>query len=138
MQTIFWRKLKDICEERNTSPTGMCKAMGLATGNVTNWKRGIIPNTNIIKKIAEYFDVPADYFVAYDYHNSDKCEDNKPFPSEQEKDGTGLSNQLDGINGIVSMLLKYALFGTTDVSDELFDHVVEYARITKELEQRKS
>ena len=63
METIFWKRLKDICEERGLTPTTMCMEAGLSTGNVTPWRRGNIPNMRVVQQIADYFGVEPEYFL---------------------------------------------------------------------------
>ena len=50
METIFLKRLKQICEERGTTPTAMCKEIGLSSK----------PS---LQRIAEHFGVEPEYFV---------------------------------------------------------------------------
>lgn len=63
MDTVFWARLKALCKEKGTTPTGMCKEIGLSTGSPPTWKRGSIPIQAVREKIAEYFGVDPQYFV---------------------------------------------------------------------------
>lgn len=50
----FATNLKRICEERGTTPTQVCKALGLSTNKVSLWNKGGIPKANIMVKIADH------------------------------------------------------------------------------------
>lgn len=64
METLFWLRLKELCAEKKTTPTAVCKAIGLSTGSPPMWKRGTIPNPSAREKIAEYFGVEPAIFVS--------------------------------------------------------------------------
>lgn len=56
-------RLKEICEKNNTSVSAMVQYLGMSKGVVTKWKNGCLPNGETIVKIAEYFNVSADYLL---------------------------------------------------------------------------
>lgn len=64
METVFWRRLADLCAARKSTPTEQVRAAGLAAGNVTYWRRGRIPNTKMMERLEEYFGVEKGYFTA--------------------------------------------------------------------------
>ena len=114
METIFWSRFKAICDERNTSPSVVCKENGLSTGNPTSWKNGRIPNKTIIQKFADYFGVSPEYFVG------------------EAKEAPGAEPR-----AITDDDIKFAMFGTTEVSDELYQSVMNFAKVAQEMEARK-
>ena len=63
MITIFFDQLKKICLDRGTTPTALCKALGLSTALPTNWKNGREPNSSTLQRIADYFGVSTDYLL---------------------------------------------------------------------------
>lgn len=75
METVFWKRFSALCAERNSTPTEEMRKAGFATGSVTYWKRGRIPNAKMLEKLTEYFGVEKDYFVA--------PEDNKNQPPDE-------------------------------------------------------
>lgn len=111
METMFWMRLKQLCEERGTSPSGVCKATGLSTGSPTAWKAGRLPSAAVREKIAAYFDVPQEYFVA---------ETEKALDSEEPR-------------AISRQEIKLALFGADaeKIPEEKLDEVLRYAKIIK-------
>lgn len=57
---MFWTKLNKLCLQQNTTPTGLCKKIGIAAGSVTQWKSGSVPRQTTLLKIAQYFNVSVD------------------------------------------------------------------------------
>lgn len=110
METVFWKRLVELCAARNSTPTEEVKAAGLAAGNVTYWKNGRIPNVKIIARLVEHFGVEDDYFVA---------------PEPQKENSP--SGELDRNK------IKFALFGTAEIDDAKLDEVLRYAAYVKDL-----
>lgn len=113
METMFWKRLTDLCKARRATPTAVCKASGLATGNVTYWKQGRLPNQKAINVIAEYFNVDPKYFV-----------------TETEK-----APDAEATGAVSKEQLKFALFGENGgvVSDEKLAEVLRYASYIKDV-----
>ena len=63
MITIFIDQLRKLCSERGTTPTSVCKALGLSTALPTNWKNGRFPSGTTLLKIANYFGVSVNYLL---------------------------------------------------------------------------
>lgn len=60
---MFWERLVSLCNERGTSPTAVCIALGMSNASPVKWKRGSVPQDRNLSKIAEYFGVPVSYFT---------------------------------------------------------------------------
>lgn len=60
---MFYQRLHEICKEKGTSVTKMTKELGLSSGNLTNWKNGRLPKTEIAMKIADYLGVSLHYLM---------------------------------------------------------------------------
>lgn len=61
--TIFYK----LCEERGTSPNAVAKQLGISSGTVTGWKKGVQPRTKrTIQKVADYFGVSVNYMLGYE------------------------------------------------------------------------
>lgn len=60
---MFFDVLKNACLERNTTPTGLVKKLGLSSSKVTAWGKGSVPNGEILVKIADYLDCSVDYLL---------------------------------------------------------------------------
>lgn len=62
----FYTIIQNICQQHGTTPTALCKTLGLSTSMVTNWKNGRIPNGATLQKIADFFSVSVDYLLGND------------------------------------------------------------------------
>ena len=54
---MFYETLKKTCEEKKTSPSAVCVALGLSKSNVTEWKNGRSPKLDTVVQIAEHLGV---------------------------------------------------------------------------------
>lgn len=61
--SMFYERFMLLCLEKNISQTSAIQEIGLSTGNLKNWKNGRIPMPEVLRKIAEYFDVSIDYLL---------------------------------------------------------------------------
>lgn len=61
---MFWSVFVGLCAKRGVSPNAVAKELDLSSGSVTSWKGGAIPRPTTIKKIADYFAVSPDLFLA--------------------------------------------------------------------------
>lgn len=114
METVFWERFTAACAAKNTSPSAVVKALGLSSGSPTAWKRGTAPSMVTIARIAQLLEYPMDWFYG--------------LPEQKEKAPT---------EGATDEEVKFALFGTTEVSDDLYERVKKMARIAAEMEARE-
>lgn len=54
---MFYQRLHKICKEKGTSVTRVVREIGLSSANLTNWKNGRLPKTEIAFKIAAHLGV---------------------------------------------------------------------------------
>lgn len=59
----FWDIYCFLCYKNNKSPNSVASDLGLSNATCTKWKNGAIPNSDILTKIAEYFNVTTDYLL---------------------------------------------------------------------------
>ena len=62
----FYKRLRDLCEERNMTVNELVKILDLSSGSPTAWKSGTIPRNATLVKIADYFGVTTDYLSGID------------------------------------------------------------------------
>ena len=60
---MFWEKFIELCKQANVSPSGVAREIGLSNSAAVKWKKGAIPDSNTLQKIADYFDVSVDYLL---------------------------------------------------------------------------
>ena len=65
----MYSKYEKLLKERGVRTADVCKATGLKPSTITDWKKGRTKSLSAenIRKIAEYFDVPVDYFYTHDF-----------------------------------------------------------------------
>lgn len=60
---MFYENFKRLCSERGTTPTAVAKAMGISTSMTANWKKGGVPRSDTLQKVADYFGVSVSYLL---------------------------------------------------------------------------
>lgn len=60
---MFYDNFSLLCSQRNVSPSAVMKAIGLNKSSASYWKKGTIPSSDTLKKLADYFGVSLDYLV---------------------------------------------------------------------------
>lgn len=104
----FYEKFNELCREIKKTPTGVGIELGINRSTVSYWKYGHTPKEKTIKKIADYFDVSTDYLLG----NTDI----KNPPERQNPED----------------IAKSVLFGTCEVTDEMWESIKAYAEFIKQ------
>lgn len=60
----FATNLRRICDEKGTTPTRLCKELGLSTNKVSLWNKGGIPKADVMVKLAKHLDCSVMDFFA--------------------------------------------------------------------------
>jgi transcriptional regulator with XRE-family HTH domain len=61
---MFYDVYVSLCKAKGMSPSAVAQELGINKSNVSNWKNnGYTPRGSALNKIAEYFDVPADFLL---------------------------------------------------------------------------
>lgn len=61
---MFYDRFVELCKARGISPAAVTREIGLNNSSPTAWKRGAIPNSKTLQKLADYFGVSVDYLLA--------------------------------------------------------------------------
>lgn len=77
---MFYDNICKICKDKGTTPTTILKELGYSTGNVTQWKKGSVPNVELCVAIARHLGITLDYLVTL----STSVQDNSLSESDQE------------------------------------------------------
>jgi transcriptional regulator with XRE-family HTH domain len=72
---MFYDNLKAVCDAQGVKITPIVSECGGAKGSISNWKKGAMPNTDIVAKLAVRLNVSADTLIF-----------GKPFSSSGELD----------------------------------------------------
>ena len=59
----FYDKYRELCEQRGVAPTRAALDMGFSKSAVMKWKDGYVPQYKTMQKIAEYFNISADFLM---------------------------------------------------------------------------
>lgn len=59
----FYKRLRDLCEERNMTVNELVQILNLSSGSPTAWKNGAEPRNKTLSNIADYFGVSTDYLL---------------------------------------------------------------------------
>ena len=54
---MFWENYLSLCAKKGKSANAVAKELSIASGTVTEWKKGRIPQNATLKKISDYFDI---------------------------------------------------------------------------------
>lgn len=61
--SAFWEVFYSECQKQGTSPSAVCKAIGLSNATATGWKNGTLPKADVLVKVADYLNVSVDYLL---------------------------------------------------------------------------
>ncbi|MDE5772384.1 MAG: helix-turn-helix domain-containing protein [Ruminococcus sp.] len=67
---MFYDNLKTICEKQNLKITTIVIECGGAPGSINGWKKGSMPNSNIVIALAMRLNVSTDYLLLGKEHQS--------------------------------------------------------------------
>lgn len=59
---MFWKRLIELCNAAGKSPNGVCAELGFSNAAATKWKKGAVPRSTTLQRIADYFGVEPEYF----------------------------------------------------------------------------
>lgn len=57
---MFYDNLKRICKENGVGITKLVETSGVSTGNISNWKSGIYPNSEVVVTLAKALNCSTD------------------------------------------------------------------------------
>ena len=117
----FYKKLKQLCDERGVKPTPVVKSLGISATNLKRWENGATVNSDILNKIADYFQVPVDFF--FDAENDEETFD----PIENETSFKDVFNVAKAHSDyIVSFLFRKTVY------DHDLNKIADYIGCKKE------
>lgn len=60
---MFIDRLLSLCAQKGTDVSNVLRSLGLSTSKGTAWRKGSIPNGEILLMLAEYFNTSTDYLL---------------------------------------------------------------------------
>lgn len=108
----MYKRIETLCKKQGITITQMCKDANVSRGSLTDLKMGRSSelSTQSTIKLSEYFGVSADYILGKSNSNNVKAFD--------ENDN-----------------LKFALYGTTDIDDDIIQDVRKYAEVARRIRE---
>lgn len=111
----FYSNFLTMCNNIGKTPSKVVTEVGLKKSAVTRWKAGGNPTDATVQKIADYFDVPVSELAG-----------------EKEKAPTP-----EGERKVSDDDIKFALWGTREIDDDVLDRVRQFAKFAQENEKNK-
>lgn len=63
---MFFEQLTKACKMRDITVTSLTSHLAISKSNVTNWKKGTVPNGEVIVRISDFLGVSTDYLLKGD------------------------------------------------------------------------
>lgn len=60
---MFYNIFTRLCTQKEVTPSAVMRAIGLNKSSATYWKKGSIPSSDTLQKLADYFGVSVDYLL---------------------------------------------------------------------------
>ena len=60
---MFKKRFIDLCNQRNVSPSSVCRVIGIAPATFSCWTETSVPRRATLQKLADYFNVSVDYLL---------------------------------------------------------------------------
>ena len=114
---MFFDRFEDLCKQKGVSKQRACIDCGLSRTAWNKWKAGAIPNGDAVQSLADYFGVTTDYLLT--------GEETKKAPTQE------------GERKVSDDDIKFALWGTMEIDDDVLDRVRQFAKFAQENEKNK-
>lgn len=111
----FYSNFLAMCNNIGKTPSKVVTEVGLKKSAVTRWKAGGNPTDATAQKIADYFGVSV----------SELTEGTKKAPTQE------------GERKVSDDDIKFALWGTREIDDDVLDRVKQFAKFAQENEKNK-
>ena len=114
---MFFDRFEDLCKQKGVSKQRAFIDCGLSRTAWNKWKAGAIPNGDAVQSLADYFGVTTDYLLT--------GEETKKAPTQE------------GERKVSDDDIKFALWGTREIDDDVLDRVRQFAKFAQENEKNK-
>ena len=114
---MFFDRFEDLCKQKGVSKQRACIDCGLSRTAWNKWKAGAIPNGDAVQSLADYFGVTTDYLLTGEETNKAPTQEGERKVSDDD--------------------IKFALWGTREIDDDVLDRVRQFAKFAQENEKNK-
>ncbi len=63
MKTKFFENFLDLCQDSGMNQTEIARTIGINQSQVSRYMKGVLPDTNTVVKICDYFQCSVDYMI---------------------------------------------------------------------------
>lgn len=114
----LYNRLQELCDEKGVSGYRMCKDVGIQPSIMTDLKMGRRASMKVetAQKVADYFGVTVGYLLG-------EGKEKAPTPEGERK--------------VSDDDIKFALWGTREIDDDVLDRVRQFAKFAQENEKNK-
>lgn len=92
---MFWDNFYSLCLIVGKAPNTVAKEIGISSGIVTKWKKGIsFPRESTLNALADYFGVTADELLRDGPTGGSETAEEEPVPTEKSSDPLALVGEL--------------------------------------------
>lgn len=95
---MFYERFFALCKTHDVKPAAVANAIGISRMNTSHWKKGSIPSSENLQKLADYFEVPVGYLLGTPVEQPTTRKTLKD--AELEAGKIRLKNLIDGIDTI--------------------------------------
>jgi len=86
--STFYERLQQECGKKGTTPTELCRSIGISTGNLGRWSNGKLPSDKVLEKMAESLCCEVPYLRYGDIKNA---------PAEAWGEAVGYSDEVQDL-----------------------------------------
>lgn len=109
-------KIRALANSKGMSLPILESSLGLGNGTISRWNKGA-PNTGKLAKVADYFNVSIDYLLGRE--------------DKKDVDTSKIEHSVSDND------IKFALFGDSEIDDEIFESVKNFAKFAAEQKRKK-
>ena len=108
---MFYDTLINLCNKHNVKITPLVVSLGGSSSSPTSWKKGASPNSDIVIKLAEYFNVSTDYLL--DVNNSSSQDETELLNTYRNLTDNGKKQVIDFVDKVADMEASEEFFVAT-------------------------
>lgn len=98
---MFYDTLINLCNKHNVKITPLVVSLGGSSSSPASWKKGASPNSDIVIKLAEYFNVSTDYLL--DVNNSSSQDETELLNTYRNLTDNGKKQVIDFVDKVANM-----------------------------------
>lgn len=104
---MFYDNVYNLCQREGIKITALARSLGLSSSAPTYWKKGSVPKSGTLQKIADYFNVSTD-FLLYGENRPQNIVENANHSAVSQQNSGNLNINLEGsdLQGLEADLIR--------------------------------